>query len=184
MITLTALVSKLHPPHCETENIGSCIVPTPWQIAFLLLGFGLLVIGASGIRPCNLAFGADQFNPTTESGKKGLNSFFNWWYFTGTVAMMIALTLVIYVQSDVSWALGLAIPTFLMFLACVLFFMGKRIYVKVEPKGSPMKSVMQVIVAAARKRHLKLPEQPWLTLFIHVPSNSINSKLPYTNQFR
>ena len=184
VITLTALISKLHPPHCEIEQTGTCIGPTSWQIAFLLLGFGLLVIGASGIRPCNLAFGADQFNPITESGKRGLSSFFNWWYFTGTVAMMISLTLVIYVQSDVSWALGLAIPTFLMLLACVLFFMGTRIYVKLEPKGSPLKSVVQVIVAAARKRQLKLPEQPWLTLFSHVPSNSINSKLPYTDQFR
>ncbi|RVW91177.1 Protein NRT1/ PTR family 2.11 [Vitis vinifera] len=137
VITLTALISKLHPPHCEIEQTGTCIGPTSWQIAFLLLGFGLLVI-----------------EPVASD------------------------------HSDVSWALGLAIPTFLMLLACVLFFMGTRIYVKLEPKGSPLKSVVQVIVAAARKRQLKLPEQPWLTLFSHVPSNSINSKLPYTDQFR
>lgn len=183
VITLTALISKLHPPHCDKQN-GACIGPTSWQMAFLLLGFGLLVVGASGIRPCNLAFGADQFNSITEKGERELNSFFNWWYFTGTVAMMIALTVVIYVQSDVSWALGFAIPTFLMLFACVLFFMGSRMYVKLEPKGSPLKSVVQVVVAAARKKELKSPEQPGLTIFSHVSTNSINSKLPYTDQFR
>lgn len=42
-----------------------CVGPTAGQMTFLLGGFGLLVIGASGIRPCNLAFGADQFDPKT-----------------------------------------------------------------------------------------------------------------------
>ncbi|KAJ1399157.1 Proton-dependent oligopeptide transporter family [Sesbania bispinosa] len=46
-------------------------------MAFLLVGFGFLIVGAARIRPCNLAFGADQFNPKTESDKKGINSFFN-----------------------------------------------------------------------------------------------------------
>ncbi|XP_024971157.1 protein NRT1/ PTR FAMILY 2.11-like isoform X2 [Cynara cardunculus var. scolymus] len=76
VLTLTAAVSKLHPPHC-VDGVP-CIGPTPWQMAFLLTGFGFLIAGASGIRPCNLAFGADQFNPKTESGQAGIASFFNW----------------------------------------------------------------------------------------------------------
>lgn len=183
-ITLTATISKLHPPHCGTKETGLCTGPTTWQMVFLTTALGLLVIGAGGIRPCNLAFGADQFNPKTESGKRGISSFFNWYYFTSTIAMMISLTIIVYVQSDVSWALGLAIPAVLMLIACILFFMGSRIYVKLKPEGSPLNSVAQVIVAAARKRRLKLPEQPSLSLYNHFPTNSISSKLPYTNQFR
>ncbi|KAA8542376.1 hypothetical protein F0562_023487 [Nyssa sinensis] len=184
VLTLTAAISKLHPRQCGGEESAICKGPTAWQLAFLLSGFGLLVVGAGGIRPCNLAFGADQFNPNTESGKRGIGSFFNWYYFTYTFAMMVSLTVIVYVQSDVSWALGLAIPTILMFLSCTFFFLGTRIYVKVIPRGSPLTSVVQVIVAATRKRPLKLPEQPWLSLFDHIPTNSINSKLPYTDQFR
>lgn len=184
VITLTAAVQKMHPPHCGTTDTGTCIGPTAGQMAFLLSGFGLLVIGAGGIRPCNLAFGADQFNPETESGKRGISSFFNWYYFTYTFAMMVSLTVIVYVQSDVSWSLGLAIPTLLMLLSCALFFMGTRIYVKVKPEGSPLKNVAQVIVAAVKKRRLELPGQPWLSLFNHIPANSINSKLPHTDQFR
>ncbi|RVW35499.1 Protein NRT1/ PTR family 2.11 [Vitis vinifera] len=141
VITLTAAVQKMHPPHCGTTDTGTCIGPTAGQMAFLLSGFGLLVIGAAGIRPCNLAFGADQFNPETESGKRGISSFFNWYYFTYTFAMMVSLTVIVYVQSD-------------------------------------------VIVAAVKKRRLELPGQPWLSLFNHIPANSINSKLPHTDQFR
>ncbi|CAK9183393.1 unnamed protein product [Ilex paraguariensis] len=183
ILTLTAAITKLHPPHCGSES-NTCTGPTTWQMAFLLTGFGLLVIGASGIRPCNLAFGADQFNPNTESGKRGINSFFNWYYFTFTFAMMVSLTIIVYVQSNINWALGLAIPTFLMFLSCAFFFVGTRIYVMVIPEGSPLTSVAQVVVATSKKRKLKLPEQPWLSLFNHRLVNSINSELPYTDQFR
>ncbi|XP_030940981.1 protein NRT1/ PTR FAMILY 2.11-like [Quercus lobata] len=184
VLCLTAAIAKLHPPHCETKEIGNCPGPTPWQMAFLLSSLGLLVVGAGGIRPCNLAFGADQFNPNTESGKRGISSFFNWYYFTFTFAMMVSLTFIVYVQSSVSWAWGLAIPTFLMLLSCVLFFVGTRIYVILKPEGSPLASIVQVIVAAVKKRQLKLPEQPWLSLFNHIPTVTINSKLPYTDQFR
>lgn len=187
LLTLTAAVTKLHPPACEddsSEGGTSCAGPTAWQMAFLLSGLGLMVVGAGGIRPCNLAFGADQFNPKSESGKRGINSFFNWYYFTFTFAMMISLTVIVYVQSDVSWAWGLAIPAFMMLLSCVTFFIGTRIYVKVKPEGSPITSVIQVIVAAVRKRRLKQPEQPWVSLFNHIPQSSINTELSYSDQFR
>ncbi|GFZ17518.1 major facilitator superfamily protein [Actinidia rufa] len=199
--------------------------------------FAFLLVSASGIRPCNLAFGADQFNPNTKSGKRGISSFFKWYFFTFTFAMMASLTVIVYVQSKVSWAWGLALPTFLMFLSCAFVFIGTRIYVmvvpqgspltstaqstnstpalnlekgestassillhldffhdgvvdtsrlcgliigvRVKPEGSPLTSVVQVLVIAAKKRRLAEPEQPWLSLFNYMPPNSINSMLPY-----
>lgn len=184
VIALTAVFKKLHPPHCESKDISQCIGPTGWQMAFLLSGFGLLIVGAAGIRPCNLAFGADQFNPNTESGKRGINSFFNWYFFTLTFAQMVSVTLVVYVQSDISWSIGLAIPAIFMLISCFLFFGGTKIYVKVKPEGSPLTSIVQVLVVSIKKRRLKLPEEPWKSLFNYTPLKSINSKLPYTHQFR
>ncbi|CAI9753890.1 unnamed protein product [Fraxinus pennsylvanica] len=184
VLTLTAAVSALLPPKCGAEESSKCVDPTPWQLAFLFSAFGLLVVGASGIRPCNLAFGADQFNPNTDSGRKGINSFFNWYYFTFTFAMMISLTIIVYVQSNVNWAIGLGIPTFLMFLSCAFFFVGSRIYVKVLPEGSPLTSMAQALVVAFKKRNLNLPEQPWSNLFNHFSPSSINSKLAYSDQLR
>lgn len=181
VLTLTAAVTKLHPPHCVE---APCVGATPWQMAFLLTGFLFLIIGASGIRPCNLAFGADQFNPNTESGQRGIASFFNWYYFTFTFAMMVSLTVIVYVQADVNWAIGLAIPTFLMFLSCAVFFIGTNIYVKVLPDGSPLTSICQVLVATVKKRDLAFPDEPATSLFNHVSSKSINSKLPYSKQLR
>ncbi|KAK4485695.1 hypothetical protein RD792_008339 [Penstemon davidsonii] len=186
VLTLTAAFPTLHPLQCGSDqnNNTSCIGASPGQLAFLFSGFVLLILGASGIRPCNLAFGADQFNPNTESGRRGVNSFFNWYYFTFTFAMMVSLTVIVYIQSNVNWAIGLGIPTFLMFLSCTFFFIGTPVYVRVLPEGSPLTSVVQTIVVAFKKRKLELPEQPWSTLFNYRATDSINSKLAYTEQFR
>lgn len=187
VLTLTAAIHSLHPDRCSSQDIKtppSCLGTTAGQTAVLLTALALLVVGAGGIRPCNLAFGADQFDPSTESGKRGTTSFFNWYYFTFTFAVMVSMTFIVYVQSNVSWALGLAIPAFLMLLSCAVFFLGTPVYVRLRPQGSPLLSVAQVIVAAARKRKLRLPASSMLGLLDHVPIKSVNSNIPYTDQFR
>ncbi|EOY21699.1 Major facilitator superfamily protein isoform 3 [Theobroma cacao] len=183
-IQLTAAIPELHPHRCAAQGNTDCRGPTAGQMAFLLTGLGLIIVGAGGVRPCNLAFGADQFNPKTESGKRGINSFFNWYFFTFTFAQMVSLTLIVYIQSNVSRAIGLGIPAILMLIACAVYFVGSKIYVKVKATGSPLTSVAQVILVAIKKRQLKLLEQPWLSLFKYTPPKSINSKLPYTDQFK
>ncbi|KAI3454616.1 hypothetical protein Pfo_011279 [Paulownia fortunei] len=169
VLTLTAAFSKLHPPKCGSEEDSTCAGPSPGQLTFLFSAFVLLVVGASGIRPF---------------GRRGTNSFFNWYYFTYTFAMMVSLTIIVYVQSNLNWAIGLGIPTFLMLLSCTFFFIGTKIYVKVLPEGSPLTSIVQTLVVAFKKRKLGLPEQPWNSLFNHIPSDSINSKIAYTDELR
>ncbi|KAJ6751668.1 hypothetical protein OIU85_002128 [Salix viminalis] len=98
---------------------------------------------------------------------------------------MVSVTVIVYVQSNVSWALGLGIPAFLMLLSCVMFFVGTRIYVVVKPQGSPITTVAQVIVAATKKRGVEVPDDnSAMSLFNHIPAKSINAKLPSTEQFR
>lgn len=184
LIDLTAVFKGLHPPECGSKEGSQCVSATPLQWLFLLGGFTSLIIGAAGIRPCNLAFGADQFNPNTESGKRGINSFFNWYFFTLTFAQVVSVTLVVYIQSDVSWAIGLGIPAIFMFISCILFFGGTKMYVKVKPEGSPFTSMARVLVVAVKKRGLKMPQQPSVSLYNYTPLKSINSALPYSNQFR
>ncbi|GAB2240657.1 hypothetical protein Droror1_Dr00021175 [Drosera rotundifolia] len=181
VLTLTAATPALHPQHCISI---SCQGPSPWQLIFLLGGLILLIIGGGGIRPCNLAFGIDQFDPKDESSKAGIVSFFNWYYLGFTIAIMVAATVIVYVQSNVSWGLGLGIPTGLMFLSCLLFFSGSKMYVRVKPVGSPFVSVVQVIVSALKKRHLILSDESNLLVLDTVDEKSSYSRLPHTNQFR
>ncbi|XWS67132.1 hypothetical protein CRYUN_Cryun05aG0260600 [Craigia yunnanensis] len=103
-MTLTAGVPKLRPPTCIDES--NCIEPKLWQMGILFAGLAFMAIGAGGIRPCNIAFGADQFDTKTKKGRAQLESFFNWWYFTFTFALVIALTGVVYIQTNISWIIA------------------------------------------------------------------------------
>ncbi|CAK7322514.1 unnamed protein product [Dovyalis caffra] len=154
ILALTAGIPKLRPPDCYGES--NCQNPQDWQLAVLYFGLGLLAIGAGGVRPCNIAFGADQFDTTTEKGRAQLESFFNWWYFSFTMALVVALTAVVYVQTNVSWVIGYAIPAVCLFCSIVVFLIGKHTYIITKPQGTVFIDMAKVIVAACKKRAVSL----------------------------
>lgn len=193
MVTMTLIVAlpNLHPPSCATwqARLNQCQGPTNRQFGFLVLALGFLSVGTGGIRPCSLPFGVDQFDPTTDEGRKGINSFFNWYYTTFTIIILIALTLVVYIQDSVSWVWGFGIPTGLMAGSIVLFFLGTKMYIYVKPEGSIFTGVAQALVAAYKKRSLKVPrgEKALTTVKFYDPPTKGTyevPKLPLTDRFR
>ncbi|KAG8080990.1 hypothetical protein GUJ93_ZPchr0007g5755 [Zizania palustris] len=185
ILTMTAAMPTLHPPPCAGGGEGQCVSATRGQFTVLGLAFAFIVAGAGGIRPCSLPFGADQFDPRTESGRRGIDSFFNWYYFTLTTAVCVSSTVIIYVQSNVSWWVGFAIPALLMLISCALFFAGAGLYVRVRPEGSPFAGVARVSVAAIRKRWVAAPaDGTGEFLFRTRHASDVVSRLPYTDQFK
>ncbi|KAL5550250.1 hypothetical protein UlMin_000426 [Ulmus minor] len=153
LMTLTAGIPIFRPSHCE-EQSQNCQHPLRWQMAVLYGALGLLAIGAGGIRPCNVSFGADQFDKTTEKGVQQLSSFINWYFFLFTAVVLIVLTGVVYVQTNISWFIGFAIPTGCIVLSISLFLIGRHTYVLLKPQGSIFVDLAKVIVAAFRKRDI------------------------------
>lgn len=184
-VTLTAWLPSLHPPKCH--SLEYCESATSAQLVVLLMGLCFLSIGTGGIRPCSIPFGVDQFDPTTEQGVNGINSFYNWYYATFTVVILITLTLVVYIQDSVSWVLGFGIPTVCMACSIILFFIGTKIYVHMKPEGSIFSCIAQVIVAAYEKRRLRLADagdQVDAVYYDPPLKETVLVKLPLTDQFR
>ncbi|PIN08309.1 H+/oligopeptide symporter [Handroanthus impetiginosus] len=159
VLWLTAILKKARPPPCN-PTLGNCISPKPGQYAFLFTAFALMAIGAGGIRPCSMAFGADQFdNPENPNNQRILQTFFNWYYASVGVSLMIALTVIVYIQNEFGWVVGFGVPVGLMFLSTVMFFLGSKLYIKVKPNKSLLTGLAQVLVAAWKKRHLEFPPE-------------------------
>ncbi|XP_023544027.1 protein NRT1/ PTR FAMILY 2.8-like [Cucurbita pepo subsp. pepo] len=178
VLTLGAGFPEMRPPPCR-HGESNCPQPHPWQLGFLYLGLGLLVIGAGGIRPCNISFGADQFDTNTEKGRAKLESFLNWWYLLFSVALVIALTLVVYVQTSISWTLGFAIPTACFVFSILIFLLGRRFYICKTPQGSVFADMAKVLVATCRKRNV-----PKFTQIDHLHDPPMDSsKLSHTDRF-
>ncbi|PNS98908.1 hypothetical protein POPTR_016G103200v4 [Populus trichocarpa] len=184
VMSLIAGIPNLRPLHCTGGS--NCQKPEFWQLGVLYLGLGLLAIGAGGVRPCNIAFGADQFDTRTEKGRAQLESFFNWWYFSFTVSLVIALTVVVYVQTNVSWVIGYGIPAACLFFSIVIFLIGKHTYIITKPQGSVFVDMAKVIVAACKKRAMSLESTPENSFYDPpwIESDQRVTKLAHTNMFK
>ncbi|KQK06278.1 protein NRT1/ PTR FAMILY 3.1 isoform X2 [Brachypodium distachyon] len=182
-LVLSALLPSLRPAGLQRAN--------GLQIAVLYMSLFCTSLGSGGIRPCVVAFGADQFdnnqqqirdNKETVAGKK--RRYFNLYFFTMGFAVLLALTVVVYIQENVGWGWGFGIPAIAMFASIVVFLAGYPLYVRLKPGGSPFTRLAQVAAAAFRKRNAPLPEDPRMLYQDHELDAliSTNGRLLHTNQ--
>uniref|UniRef100_A0A7N0TA59 Uncharacterized protein n=1 Tax=Kalanchoe fedtschenkoi TaxID=63787 RepID=A0A7N0TA59_KALFE len=183
-ITISAILPSLQPPACPTKiNCQEASASQLWALYAALL---LTSIGAGGIRPCILAFAADQFESTNSitATQNGFN-FFNVYYFCMGMAGLTAITVVVYIQDNVGWGIGLGIPTIAMGLSLVIFLLGGPLYKKLRPGGSPLTRLAQVVVAAVKKRKISLPDDS-SKLYVNKELDatiSVHGRLLHTDQF-
>ncbi|KAJ8770409.1 hypothetical protein K2173_015023 [Erythroxylum novogranatense] len=183
-LTTSAAIKSLNPPECQ--NLVNCKEASGFQLGILYLCLLLLAIGLGGVRPCVLSFAADQISMDKKSVESRSWNFFSWYYFALGVSRLSALTIVVYIQDNISWGVGLAIPTVATGLAFILFVGASRLYKKVKPGGSPLTRLAQVLVSAIRKRKVVLPEDTGL-LYQNKELDaaiSVNGRLLHTDQFR
>ncbi|KAL6505725.1 hypothetical protein OROHE_023104 [Orobanche hederae] len=153
-LTLSALLPNLRPPPC-TNNQQICKQANSSQLAILYASLLLTALGSGGIRPCVVSFGADQFDENDPKQKTTTWKFFNWYYFCMGASILVANTVIVYVQDNVGWGWGLGIPTVAMFFSIAAFVIGYPLYRKMDPAGSPFTRLAQVCVAAFRKRKVE-----------------------------
>uniref|UniRef100_M8B946 Peptide transporter PTR2 n=1 Tax=Aegilops tauschii TaxID=37682 RepID=M8B946_AEGTA len=176
MLVLT--VSAMLPSLMQSSNHGGI-----HRVA-VYTGLYLTALGNGGIKPCTSAFGADQFDMAdpVERVKKG--SFFNCYFFAINVGSLLSTTVIVWVQDNVGWGIGFAVPMILMSLGFAVFVTGRRVYRYKTLGESPMTRVSRVIVAAARNCHMELPDD--CSALHHLPSPPIEAtlKVHHTTQFR
>ena len=112
---------------------------TSFGIAFgqkwvLALGLILIAIGAGGIKPCVSANVGDQFG---DSNKHLLSRVFGWFYFSINLGSSFSIWLCPILLRDPNWGprYAFGLPGVLMFIATVIFWMGRRKMVHIPPAG-------------------------------------------------
>lgn len=157
VLWLTAIFPQARPIQCNPYK-EKCPPATTAQSMLLLASMGLMSIGSGGVKPCSLAFGADQLDkPDNPNNERVLQSFFNWYYASVGISVIIAVTVIVYIQAKLGWVVGFGVPVGLMFLSTVMFFLGSSLYVKVPANKNLSTGFVQVIAAAWKNRHLALP---------------------------
>lgn len=95
---------------------------------FFFISLYVIAFSQGGHKPCVQAFGADQFDVKNRKECEGKSSFFNWFLWFSCFGMVLALLVVPYIQENLSWQLGFAIPSLAMFFALIVFWIGTITY--------------------------------------------------------
>ncbi|GAB6140291.1 hypothetical protein JCM14076_10200 [Methylosoma difficile] len=98
----------------------------------LLLGQGLIAIGAGGIKPCVSAHVGDQFGV---ANRHLMGKVFSWFYFSINLGAFAAMLMVPWLLKQFGPSLAFGVPGVLMLLATSVFWFGRYRFVHVPPAG-------------------------------------------------
>jgi peptide/histidine transporter 3/4 len=149
LITTVSATLPLFLPSSDSSGVHRVAV---------YLGLYLAALGTGGIKPCSSALGADQFDGADPAERVAKGSFFNWYYFSINIGSLLSATVIVWVQDNVGWSVGFAIPTVLMGFGLAVFVSGRKVYRYKRTSGSPFTRVFQVVVVAVRNCRLRLPD--------------------------
>lgn len=98
----------------------------------LSIGLTLIAMGSGGIKPCVSAHVGDQF---TKAKKHLLEKIFGYFYFSVNLGAAASSLLTPVLLDKFGPHIAFGVPGFLMLVATVVFFMGKKVFIAVPPVG-------------------------------------------------
>lgn len=102
------------------------------NLTFFSIGLIVIAAAAGGIKSCVSANVGDQFD---RSNEHLLSKMYGWFYFTINTGSILATLAIPIIYNKKGPELAFGIPGVLMCLATIVFFMGRKKYVRVPPSG-------------------------------------------------
>src|SRR5437667_10551082 len=120
--------------HLTLALIGSPVAHTIEPRYLLAIGLLLIAMGAGGIKPCVSTNVGDQFG---ESNQHLLTRVFGWFYLSINLGSSFSIWLCPGLMRDPNWGprYAFGLPGLLMFVATVIFWLGRKKMVHVPPGG-------------------------------------------------
>jgi proton-dependent oligopeptide transporter, POT family len=98
----------------------------------LSIGLTLIAMGSGGIKPCVSAHVGDQFQ---EKNKHLIEKIFGYFYFAINLGAAASSLLTPVLLDKYGPHLAFGVPGFLMLVATIVFFMGRKVFIAVPPVG-------------------------------------------------
>uniref|UniRef100_A0A165ZUB9 Uncharacterized protein n=2 Tax=Daucus carota subsp. sativus TaxID=79200 RepID=A0A165ZUB9_DAUCS len=156
-LALSTKLPQLRPPACHSIDMSNCKQANGSQMGILYLALYLVALGTGGLKSSVSGFGTDQFDEKDEKEKAQMAYFFNRFFFFVSMGTFMAVTVLVYIQDQVDRSLGYGVCSVSMLVAILIFLSGTRRYRYKKSVGSPIVSILQVVVAAIKKKKMELP---------------------------
>ncbi|KAF8019273.1 hypothetical protein BT93_G0063 [Corymbia citriodora subsp. variegata] len=172
LLSVQAHLPQLKPPKCDTiHNPTDCIEAKGFKAFIFFIALYLVALGSGCVKPNMIAHGADQFKRDDPSQSKKLSTYFNAAYFAFSVGELVALTVLVWVQTHSGMDVGFGVSAAVMAMGLISMVSGTLYYRNKRPQGSILTPLAQVIVAAIVKRKQVLPSNSQL---LHGSQNIMN----------
>jgi POT family proton-dependent oligopeptide transporter len=133
----------------------ACLAVFESNKAGFFTGLFLIALGSGGIKPCVSAFVGDQFDQSNKSLARLVFDAFYWIINFGS--FFASLLMPVFLR-HLGPAVAFGIPGLLMFIATVIFWLGRRQYVRVPPSPPHPDSFLRVAWSALVSRGPLIPD--------------------------
>ncbi len=115
--------------HAVLSGVDAVLDPNA-KLYIMYVGLGLIAVGSGGIKPCVSANVGDQFG---KANWDKVTTIYQIFYFSINFGSFFSTLLIPYTKEAFGAGVAFAIPGILMFIATVIFWMGRKKYVHVPP---------------------------------------------------
>lgn len=180
LLAISTGLPQLRPPPCGPAQSNECVEANSLQMGVFSCALYLYGLGLGGIKSSVSGFGTDQFDKNDKKEKQQMASFFDMFYLIINIGTLLAVTVLVYIQDKVGRSWGYGICSVTMLLAAFIFLSGTKKYRYKESPGSPVVQILQVLVAAIRKRNVDFPSN--ISHLYEDPAQEL--RLSHTNKLR
>ncbi|KAK9110859.1 hypothetical protein Sjap_018919 [Stephania japonica] len=197
LLSVQAHVPGLRPPECNmnmgtgTAAGGECTQAQGLKTFIFYAALYLVALGSGCLKPNIISHGADQFSKHHPLQFNTLSTFFNSAYFAFTVGELLALTLLVWVQTRSGMDVGFGVSAAAMAIGLIILISATLLYRNKPPQGTIFTPIAQVFVAAIMKRKIVCPSNTEMQSLINnqlmiMPSNTAHpaTTLLHTDKFR
>lgn len=179
LLSVQAHLPQLKPPQCNMVTDGErCVEAKGFKAFIFYLALYLVALGSGCVKPNMVAHGADQFNRDSPKQSKSLSSYFNAAYFAFSIGELIALTVLVWVQTHSGMDVGFGVSAAAMAMGLISLVSGTLLYRNRPPQGSILTPIAQVFVAAILKRKQRCPHM------LHGSQNNVLVGSVATSKFK
>ncbi|MCL7026721.1 hypothetical protein MKW94_021974 [Papaver nudicaule] len=185
LLALQAHFPSLRPPPCNMFAPSSnCEQVHGYNAAIFYGGIYLLAFGEGCLRANLASLGGDQFDEDDPKELKQRSSFFNWFTFSVSLGAFLGVTLLVWIQENKGWNLAFTLSAGMTIFGVAVVASGFSFYRNLIPTGSPLTRMLQVLVAAFRKRKLLFPENDEETYPENNKEDNVGELLQHTKDLK
>ncbi|KAL8230984.1 hypothetical protein R6Q57_000762 [Mikania cordata] len=155
LLSMQAHLPEMRPPKCDMLSSASkCDEAHGLKVLIFFAAVYLVALGSGCLKPNIISLGADQFR---KKDSKKLSTYFNCAYFVFCIGELVALTVLVWVQTHSGMDIGFGISAAAMAVGLICLLCGTTRYRNKPTFGSIFTPIAQVFVAAITKRKQVCP---------------------------